>query len=212
MTTRGRRWAGTTWCRCSGTSWQYIAMCGTCSISSARTLGSRHNTRARQSRQVRCANAGLWMREYSLHMLFPDLKDTNKNYSIFFLSFSAYYFLKIHLHHFSKRKKSKNTRKLGFSSYFCLRLMEGSGSVPPTNGSGSKRPKDIRIRIQNTGLLNGKDKGTGPGWIIVFNRPDHLVLAKRRKNHWILNHLIILRCPTLSVGGGGLQVFDTMNS
>ena len=41
VTTRGRRWVGTTWLRCSGTSWQYIAMWGTCSISSARTTGSK---------------------------------------------------------------------------------------------------------------------------------------------------------------------------
>ena len=40
LTTRGRRWEGTIWCIESGSSWQYIAMWGTCSISSARTLGS----------------------------------------------------------------------------------------------------------------------------------------------------------------------------
>ena len=40
LTTRGRRCEGTIWCIESGSSWQYIAMWGTCSISSARTLGS----------------------------------------------------------------------------------------------------------------------------------------------------------------------------
>ncbi len=41
-----------------------------------------------------------------------------------------------------------------FFDYFCL-MIEGSGSVSLTNGSGSGRPKDIwilwiRIRIRNT--------------------------------------------------------------
>ena len=56
--------------------------------------------------------------------------------------------LKVHLKHFSKIKvikKSKNSRNQGFSNYFCL----------ITEGSGSRRPKNIRIlriRIRNTGL------------------------------------------------------------
>ena len=37
-------------------------------------------------------------------------------------------------------KKSQNNRNKGFSYYFCL-TMQGSGSVNPTNGSGSGRPK-----------------------------------------------------------------------
>jgi len=36
-------------------------------------------------------------------------------------------------------KKSQNSRSQGFSYYFCL-MMEGSGSLPMTNGSGSWRP------------------------------------------------------------------------
>ncbi len=43
-------------------------------------------------------------------------------------------------------KKSQYSKNQGFSYYFCL-MIEGSGSVPLTNGSGSRRPKDIRIRI-----------------------------------------------------------------
>ncbi len=49
----------------------------------------------------------------------------------------AYYFLKVHLHNFSTIiviKKLQNSRNQGFSYYFCL-----------TNGSGSRRPKDILI-------------------------------------------------------------------
>jgi hypothetical protein len=71
-------------------------------------------------------------------------------------TFFAYYFLEVHLHHFSKiksNKKSQNSRNQGFSYYFCL-MKEGSGSVPLTNGAGSGRPKIIRIpdRIHNTSV------------------------------------------------------------
>jgi hypothetical protein len=72
--------------------------------------------------------------------------------------FSAYYFLKLHLHNFSKiksQKESQNSRSQGFSYYFCI--IEGSGSIPLTSGSGSGRPKNmwirIRSRIRNTGIL-----------------------------------------------------------
>ncbi len=72
-------------------------------------------------------------------------------------SFLAYYFLKLHIHHFSKIKvikKSPNSRNQDFFYYFCL-MIEGSeaGSVPRTSGSGSEagRPKNTRIRIRNTG-------------------------------------------------------------
>jgi hypothetical protein len=53
-----------------------------------------------------------------------------------FRSFSAYYFLNVHLNHFSKIKSHKEvtkSRNQGFP-YFCL-MIEESGSVPLTNGS-----------------------------------------------------------------------------
>ncbi len=77
--------------------------------------------------------------------------------------FSAYDFLKLHLHNFSKikiQKESQNSRNQGFSYYFCM-IIEGSGTIPLTSGSGSGswRPKNtwirwirIRIRIRNTGF------------------------------------------------------------
>jgi hypothetical protein len=89
--------------------------------------------------------------------------------------FSAYYFLKVHLHHFSKiksQKESHNRRYQGFSYYFCMMIEgsgsgagSGSGSIPLTSGSGSGRPKNLWIRIRNTGFgewpslchLNGID-------------------------------------------------------
>jgi hypothetical protein len=72
--------------------------------------------------------------------------------------FSAYYFLKVHLHHFSKiksQKESQNSRNQSFSYYFCMVVEgSGSGSIPLTTGSGW--PKNIwiriRIRIRNTGF------------------------------------------------------------
>ncbi len=49
---------------------------------------------------------------------------------------------------------SQNSRNQGFSYYICL-MIEGSGSIPLTNGSGSRRPKNRWIwwiRIRNTAL------------------------------------------------------------
>ncbi len=89
-----------------------------------------------------------------------DLQEANKK-----LSFLAYYFLKVHLHHFSMIKSHKEvTKQYGrnqrFSYYFCLMIEGGSGygSVSLTNGSGcgSGRPKNIwilRIRIRNTDCI-----------------------------------------------------------
>ncbi len=74
-----------------------------------------------------------------------DLQDASKKL-IFHTIFSAYYFLKLHLHHYSKiksQKESQNSRNQGFSFYFCMMI----------EGSGSRRPKNmwLRIRIRNTG-------------------------------------------------------------
>jgi hypothetical protein len=90
-----------------------------------------------------------------------DLQDASK-ILIFYTIFSAYYFLKVHLHHVSKirsQNESQNRRSQGFSYYFCIMIEgSGSGSIPLTSGSGSgsRRLKNmwirwIRIRIRNTG-------------------------------------------------------------
>jgi hypothetical protein len=89
-----------------------------------------------------------------------DLQDASKKL-IFNTIFSAYYFLKVHLHHFSKvksQKESQNRRNQGFSYYFCMNIEgsgaeSGSGPIPLTSGSGSGRPKNMWIRcirIRNT--------------------------------------------------------------
>ncbi len=62
--------------------------------------------------------------------------------------------------------RSQSSRNQGFSYYFCLMIEEsGSGSIPLTNGSGSRRPKNtwirlIRIRIRTRTLRGGQF----PGW------------------------------------------------
>ncbi len=86
-----------------------------------------------------------------------DLQDASKKL-IFDTIFSAYYFLKVNLHPFStikSQKESQNRRNQGFSYYFCVMIegsgsRAGSGSIP---GSGSRRPKNMWIRIRNTAVL-----------------------------------------------------------
>jgi hypothetical protein len=78
-----------------------------------------------------------------------DFQDANKKTNLK-KSFSAYYFLKVLLHHYSEIKRQKKvTKQYGrnqcFSYYFCL-MIEGSGS-------GSRRIKNMwirLIRIRNT--------------------------------------------------------------
>jgi hypothetical protein len=93
-----------------------------------------------------------------------DLQDANKKL-IFLQSFSAYYFLKVHLHHFSKIKSQKdgkkNSRNQGLSYYFCMIIEgsgSGSGSIPLTNLSGSGWPENIRIRIRIRNTVSYKEK------------------------------------------------------
>jgi hypothetical protein len=76
----------------------------------------------------------------------------------------------------SKRSHKTVGRNQGFSYYFCL-MIEGSGSIPLTNGSrsGSRRPKNIRIRrirIRNTG------KPQYPVFSLVFVECTFLPLLK----------------------------------
>ncbi len=91
-----------------------------------------------------------------------DLQDASKKL-IFNTIFSACnkVHLKVHLHHFSKiknQKESQNRRIQGFSYYFGM-MIEGSGSIPLTSGSGSGRPKNMWIR--------GSGSGSGSGTMVV---------------------------------------------
>ncbi len=77
----------------------------------------------------------------------------------FFLGFSAYYFLKVHLHHFSKIKINKEVTKQGlgirvFLTIFAWLLKDLDLYLSDEwFWSGSRRPKNIRIRIRNTGFF-----------------------------------------------------------
>jgi hypothetical protein len=85
-----------------------------------------------------------------------DLQDANKK-----LIFSKSFFLLIRVlfegtfTSFFKDKKSKRSHRTNrinvFSYYFCLMTEgSGSGSIPLTSGSGSRRLKNMWIRIRNT--------------------------------------------------------------
>ncbi len=74
-----------------------------------------------------------WCGSGSCYFRHVNLQDANKKL-IFKKRFSAYYFLKEHLHHFSKtkvKKKSHNSRNQGFYYYFCL-MIEGSVNTEKT--------------------------------------------------------------------------------
>ncbi len=61
------------------------------------------------------------------------------------------------------QKESQNNRNQGFSDYFCM-MIEGSGYIPLTLGSGSGRPKNMLIRlirIRNTGWGRSQNHTTG---------------------------------------------------
>jgi hypothetical protein len=54
------------------------------------------------------------------------------------------------------KKKTQSSMIQGFSYYFCLVIEgSGSGSIPLTtrSGSGSRRPRNMWIRIHNTGFF-----------------------------------------------------------
>ncbi len=105
------------------------------------------------------SGSGSWI------LLFSSLTFKMQEKKLFLCTiFSAYYFLKVHLHHFSKiksKKESQNSKNQSFSYYFCMMIEgSGSGSIPLTRGSGSEsgRHKNmwirIRIRIRNTACNN----------------------------------------------------------
>ncbi len=97
--------------------------------------------------------SGSWIRILLFSALTFKMPAKNKFFNTIL---SAYYFLKLHLHHFSKiksQKESQNSRNQGFSYYFCM-MIEGSGSIHLTSGSGSKRPKNMWIWIRIAKKIN----------------------------------------------------------
>jgi ABC-type uncharacterized transport system permease subunit len=74
---------------------------------------------------------------------------------MFFLSFSAFYFLKVHLHKSSKIKSQKEVKKMSKSRFLLLFwFVDGRIRIRINNdGSGSSKNKRIlRIRFHTTGL------------------------------------------------------------
>ncbi len=103
----------------------------------------------------------LWLMDPDPAIFIIDLQDAKKNllknkfFCLLFFESTFTSFFKD-----KKSKKSQNSRNQGFSYCFCL-MIEGSGSIPLTygSGSGSRRPKNmwirrIRIRIPNTAQHN----------------------------------------------------------
>jgi hypothetical protein len=72
--------------------------------------------------------------------------------------------LKLNLYHFSKIK----SQIVGFSYYFCL-MIEGSGSVPRTNASGSAHNTVFHIISLPTVVVN-------PEQFILDSDPQHQTL------------------------------------
>ncbi len=82
----------------------------------------------------------------------PIFSLTSRRQKKVFLLITFWRYIYIIFQRWKVKKNSQNRRNQGFSYYFCL-MIEGYGSEPLTNGSGSVRPKNIwirQIRIRNT--------------------------------------------------------------
>jgi hypothetical protein len=120
-----------------------------------------------------------------------DLYDDNKKN---FKSFFAYYFLKLHLHKFSKIKSHKNHKTVEimfFSYYFCL-IIEGSGSVshhadpggPKTYGSCGSGSATLQInkaywypKILTQNVLNSGARIRHP--VSILREMAHRLVGQR---------------------------------
>ncbi len=90
------------------------------------------------------------------------LQDANKKPTFYFIFFTFFF----------KDKESQNSRNQGLSYYFCMMIegsRSGSGSIPLTNGSGSgsRRPKNLWIRIRNTAQFPFL---YATSWLLITNR------------------------------------------
>jgi hypothetical protein len=77
----------------------------------------------------------------------PSRRHTKNNFK---KSFSPFYFLKVHLHHFSKMKSQKEVTKQGESRFFLLLLGDRRIRIrihtsDHGSGFGSRRPKNMQI-------------------------------------------------------------------
>ena len=101
-------------------------------------------------------------------------------------SYSAYYFLKVHLHHFSKIKSQKEViqqKNQGFSLYFCL-MMEGSGAGP-----------DPYLWLMDPDPGGPKTCGSGSGSATMLPKAGNLIKCEEAFT-WNARHpLMALRTP-----------------
>ncbi len=100
------------------------------------------------------ADSCLWQKDPDPAIFVIDLQDANKN--LILKKFFCLLLFECTLTSFFIKSQKEVTKQWEsrFSYYFCL-MIEGSGSIPLTTGSGSRRPKNIwirRIRIRNTGM------------------------------------------------------------
>jgi hypothetical protein len=134
-----------------------------------------------------------------------DLHDDNKKINFFSSSkFTAYYFLKVHLHNFSKIKvikKSQNSRNRGFSYYFCL-IIEWSGSAYIS--------QSVPFWPLDPGSGKGKNKDPDPdlGWTTR-------IIFRELRNHFFgikyLNSLMQIRDPGRKKFGSGMFIQDSQH-
>jgi hypothetical protein len=86
-------------------------------------------------------------------LFFSGWQDANKKYVFYLKNFLLITFWSYIYIIFQRQKDRKSHKTVGikFFYYFCL-MIEGSGSLFRINGSGSGRPKSIRI-IRNTACM-----------------------------------------------------------
>ncbi len=72
-----------------------------------------------------------------------DLQDANKKL-VFLMGFSGYYFLKVHLHHFSKTKSHQDVTKQQESTLFLLFFLDDRRIRPPIRIQEAQKHTDIK--------------------------------------------------------------------
>jgi hypothetical protein len=108
--------------------------------------------------RIHTTNLWIWIRVLLGILLFSSVTFKMPTKNIFSLSFLAYYFLKVHLHHSWKIKSLEEiSRNQEFSYYFCL-LIEGSGSVSLTTDPDPGSPRNTTYKY-DTGFLRKNRPG-----------------------------------------------------
>ncbi len=121
-----------------------------------------------------------------------DLRNANKKLSgIFFLAFPAFYFLKVHLHNFSKKKIIRSNKTAEIKVFITIflddRRIRIRITVSLTDGCGSGWPNNIlilRIRIRNTAKKSKKSVDLFRGrWLQYLSYLIINKLISRKSRH-----------------------------